>query len=409
MYRRCLAVLATCLVGALPLASSAATGKTVKIGTSVPLTGRLAAEGDLYKKGYELWAETVNAKGGIKVGNESYKVELLLYDDKSEPETATKLTDKLITQDKVDFLLATSSSGLVKSTATIAERYRKIMIAPIANAETLYKNNPKYLFGQAPRASANMASYLDMIASKKLDVKSIVIVTADDLFPLATAKGIENAAKIKGVKIAGTVKYPKASTDMSAVVSQLKALGADAVLHTSDYAEAVALVRQMKEQKVTPKLFGFQDAPGMPDFVPNLGKDAEAICGTSWWWENAPFQDQLFGSAKQFADLYRKKFKTDLVPYRPAAAAAAAEILQLAIEKAQSLDTEKVREALLNNTFETMFMPTRFGTTPDGLSQINVAGSSLVLQVQNGKPVPVFQGNTSRAPLVFPFPAWDKR
>ncbi|GAB6171632.1 amino acid ABC transporter substrate-binding protein [Paradesulfitobacterium aromaticivorans] len=412
MGKKLLAILlALVLLGAAGCSSSKQAGTTekiIKIGTSVPLTGRLAAEGALYKQGYELWSETVNKKGGIKVGGDTYQVKLFLYDDKSDPETATKLTEKLITEDKVNFLLATATSGLVQATSSIAERYKTIMVAPIANAEALYKKGYKYIFGQLPRAGDNMSTILRMAKDYKLDIKSVAIVTPDDLFPLATTEGIKKEAEKDGIK-ATVIKYPKGSTDMSTVVSQVKGINADAVFQTSDYQEVIQFIRQMKEQKVSPKLMGFQDPPGMPDFVPNLGKDAEQLLGTAWWWENVPYQDPLFGSAQEFARLYKEKYNMTTVAYRPAAAAAGAEILQLAIEKAQSLDTEKVRQALLNTTFETLLMPTQFGTTEDGLTQINVKGLPVVLQIQNGKQVVLYPEKLKNADPVFPFQPWDKR
>ena len=79
--------------------------KVLKLGASVGITGRLAKEGGYVKDGYTLWMEEVNKKGGIKVGNDRYKVEIVFYDDKSDPQTGAKLTEKLITEDKVKFIL----------------------------------------------------------------------------------------------------------------------------------------------------------------------------------------------------------------------------------------------------------------------------------------------------------------
>jgi len=92
---------------AIPLAAAPAWSaeKVLKLGASVCITGRLAKEGEYVKDGYTLWMEMVNQKGGIKVGNDKYKVEIVFYDDKSDPQTGAKLTEKLITEDKVKFIL----------------------------------------------------------------------------------------------------------------------------------------------------------------------------------------------------------------------------------------------------------------------------------------------------------------
>ena len=98
-------VLVVSLILAWNLNSAIGAEKVLKLGASVCLTGRLAKEGNYVKDGYTLWQEEVNKKGGIKVGNDNYKVEIVFYDDKSDPQTGAKLTEKLITDDKVKFIL----------------------------------------------------------------------------------------------------------------------------------------------------------------------------------------------------------------------------------------------------------------------------------------------------------------
>src|SRR5512146_2018595 len=77
----------------------------VRVGASVSLSGKLTREGHGLKEGYEFWADFMNEKGGIDIGNKKYKVKLIAYDDESNPQRAAKLTEKLITEDKVNFLL----------------------------------------------------------------------------------------------------------------------------------------------------------------------------------------------------------------------------------------------------------------------------------------------------------------
>ncbi len=77
----------------------------MKLGAAVSFSGKYAKDGQLLKKGYELWKERVNAKGGVKVGDRRYRVEIIYYDDQSDPKTTAKLVEKLITQDGVRFIL----------------------------------------------------------------------------------------------------------------------------------------------------------------------------------------------------------------------------------------------------------------------------------------------------------------
>lgn len=381
--------------------------KVIKIGASMPLTGGLSKEGNLLKQGYEFWEQYVNEKGGIKVGNDKYQVKIIMYDDGSNAQTASKLTEKLISEDKVNFLLSPYSSGLVQATSSIAEKYHIINIAPIANAESLYERGYKYIFGILPKAASNLSSIVDMIGEYKLDIKSLVVVSPDDLFPLNGAEGVKSSAEKMGLKV-DFIKYPKDSSDLSSVVSQIKAINPDAVISSAYFEGAVLLVKQMKEQKVSPKLLGFQDAPGMPDFVKTLGKDAEGIIGTAWWTPNTGWKDESFGSSEDFAKMYKEKTKTEEITYHPAAAVAGGEVLAAAIEKAGTLETEAVRKALLDLNLETFFMPVKFGETGKA-SQINIAASAIPMQIQNGKPVVIYPQKIKQAQIIFPLKPWETR
>ena len=99
-------------------AAASAQDRKVRIGASVSLSGNYAPFGALVKKGYEVWAEWINARGGIRVGGEPHKVEMIYYDDMSDTKTSAKLTEKLITADSVNVILGPYSSGIAAATIT---------------------------------------------------------------------------------------------------------------------------------------------------------------------------------------------------------------------------------------------------------------------------------------------------
>jgi len=119
----------------------------IKFGAAISLTGKLAKEGNLVKMGYELWKETVNKKGGIKIGNKYYKVDIKYYDDESDPNRAAKLVEKLITEDGIKLILGPYGSESVFSTSAIAEKYGALMVQGGAGADKLYTRGFKNLFG----------------------------------------------------------------------------------------------------------------------------------------------------------------------------------------------------------------------------------------------------------------------
>src|SRR6266581_5367970 len=116
----------------------------IKIGASLSLTGTYAKPGTYQKEGYEVCAEEVNGKGGL-LGR---KIEFVLYDDQSTPATGVKLYEKLITEDKVDAVMGPYSSPITEAVANVTEKYKKVMVSPLAATTSIFKKEPrrKYIF-----------------------------------------------------------------------------------------------------------------------------------------------------------------------------------------------------------------------------------------------------------------------
>jgi branched-chain amino acid transport system substrate-binding protein len=409
MKRVIITAVVFCLAIVLPQlveAQGSKAGNVVTFGSSVPLTGWATYEGRIVEQGYKLWQEEINKIGGLKVGTARYKVNLIVYDDKSDAQTAAKLTEKLITEDKVDFLLSPFSSTLTVATSAIAEKYKKINLAPVANAEKLYERGYKYLFGLLPPAVANVGTLLQMAKDYKFDIKSVAVVTPDDMYPLAAAEGARATAKELGFQVVDFIKYPKDASDLSTVASRLRELKPDAIIGTPYLEGSLLLAQNLYVQKVKTKMLGMPDVAAMPQFVANLGKAAEQVVSSTWWTKDIGWKDSLFGNTAHFAKLWKDKYGIEPPSGWPAAAAVGAEVLQIAIEKAGTLETEKVRETLLSLNVETVFMPVRFGKIGT-LEQINVAGKAIPLQVQNGKVLIVYPERFRQAKPIFPMSTWQ--
>ena len=112
---------------------------TIKFGATMSLTGGLAAEAKTAKDGYDFIADAINKKGGIPVGKKHYEIKIVYYDDQSNANNAVQLYDKLITQDKVDFLLGPYSSGVTLATSTEAEKYKIPMVVAHAATPAIYQ------------------------------------------------------------------------------------------------------------------------------------------------------------------------------------------------------------------------------------------------------------------------------
>ncbi len=130
--------------GAMPMSAAKA---DIKIGAPLALTGPLADEAKKQEIVWKMWLEKVNAAGGINVGDTKHKVQLVQYDYQSDGQRAAQLAEKLITDDKVDFLLAPFGSGHSKIVGTIATRYETPIIACAASSESVFDQTSGYLFG----------------------------------------------------------------------------------------------------------------------------------------------------------------------------------------------------------------------------------------------------------------------
>ncbi|MGH7320309.1 MAG: amino acid ABC transporter substrate-binding protein, partial [Candidatus Rokuibacteriota bacterium] len=256
------AFVAGALVGA---AAGGATAQTIKIGAAVALTGAVSKEGKLLKDGYDIWLERVNKQGGIPVAGKRHRVELVYYDDESNAQTGAKLTEKLITEDKVQFLLGPFSSPITMQTSVIGEKYRVITIAAMANSDAIYDRGFKYVFSVLPPATKYLKLLLEMASKLEARPKTVAIMALNNPFGLLVAQGAQEQAKALGYDVVYFEKYPAQSSDVSAFLTQIKAKNPDVILASSFFPEALLISNQSKELKLCPKFLAFTVGPALPD------------------------------------------------------------------------------------------------------------------------------------------------
>lgn len=373
--------------------------KVLKIGVALSQTGNFTREGKLMKDGYEFWRDRVNAAGGIKVGNDTYKVELVMYDDKSDTNTSVKLTEKLITDDKVNFIFGPYSSGITQATSAIAEKYRVVNFAVNANAPAIYERGFKYVFGLLPLATHYLDGVLEFAAAQNPKPQTVAITAPDNLFAAAAAEGAKAKAEALGFQVVAFEKYPMGTKDLSSLLSQIKGKSPDILLNTGFFEDGALVVAQLKDLQWSPKLLAFTIAASLPDFRRNLGADAEGIMGGEWWTPNMKYQDPFFGTARQFGDEIKARYGYEPT-YHVANAAVAGYVLQKAIEKAGSIESEKVRQALSELELDTMFGHVKFDSQGR-----NVGGRPIAFQIQNGELVEVWPEESARGKGIYPRPA----
>ena len=134
----------------------------IRIGASLAQTGEFAALGQTQLRGYQLCVKHTNDKGGV-LGR---KLELVLHDDGSNPATAVRLYEKLITQDKVDLVLGPYSSPMTEPVADVNEKYKMPMVASTAPAISIYRKGRRFIFSMVPPAEVFPEGLIDLAAKK---------------------------------------------------------------------------------------------------------------------------------------------------------------------------------------------------------------------------------------------------
>jgi branched-chain amino acid transport system substrate-binding protein len=377
-------------LASLPLPAAAQT--PIKIGASMSVTGTYAKPGSYQKEGYDVCIDELNAKGGL-LGR---KVELVIYDDQSQPATAVKLYEKLITEDKVDAVMGPYSSAVSEAVANVTEKYKKVMVAPLAATTSIYKKGRKYIFMVITPAENYLDGLIDMAAKRGL--KTVAIINEDTLFPKASAAGTAEAAKKRGMQVVLQEAYPKGNTDFSALLVKIKAANPDVIAAGTYFDDAVAITRQMKELNVNPKMFGLTVGGDLPEFYDLLKQNAEYVYGSTQWDETLPYPGQ-----KEFLAAYTKKFKHE-PSYHAAAGYAGCLIYGEAVKRAGTLDADKVREQLLK-----MEIKTAFGDYKVDADGFQVAHKMVMLQWQDGKRVVVWPDDLAGGKARYPTPEWGKR
>ena len=205
-----------------------------------------------------------------------------------------------------------------------------------------------------------------------------------------------------------TQSYPADTTDLTGILTQIKTSangGApDMVLGSGHEDEALTTLKQAKQLGVNPKLWAFTVGPALPDFITTLGGDSNDVLGSSQWTPQVKYQGtDIFGTPANFTQLYQAKF-SQAPSYQAAESAACGLAFQAAIEKAGSIDPQKVRDALAGLNITTFYGPIQFSANGE-----NNAKPMVTIQIQNGKVVTVYPSDVANATMTYPTPPLGQR
>ena len=371
------------LAASLGLSATGAMAQDViKFGAPLPLTGPLAPEAIKQQQGYDLWAEQANKAGGISVGGKKYKVEIVYADYQSNTPRAVQTTEQMITQNNVNFLFGPFGSGAAKAGSSVSEKYKVPTIAATASSSQVYDQGYKYLFGTFTPNDTLTTPLTQMVKAKAPDVKKVAILARNDLFPIAIAQEMEKSAKGNGLEVAYFEKYAIGTLDHSATLSQIKSLAPQWIFVTGYINDLLLVKKQMADQQIKATVVSMIAGPAYQEFIDAAGAGGENITSAAWWHPAAQYAGKdIFGTTANYVKLFKEKYKSE-PDYAQASASVSGALFQMAIEKAGSLDKDKVRDELAKMDVMTFFGPVKFGPT----GQINSLEPP-VFQLQGGKPV----------------------
>jgi len=378
---RKLSIIGALLTGVL-FAGHALAQDAIRVGAPLPITGPLSPEAKKQQRGYDLWAETANKAGGVKVGAKRMKVEIVYVDYQSNTPRAVQAAEKLITQDKVNFLFSPFGSGAAKAASSVSEKYQVPTIAATASSSQVYNQGYKFLFGTFTPNETLTEPLSDIVGKQASGVKRVAILARNDLFPLAIAKEMEKSAQKRGLKVVYFEKYAIGTLDHASALSQIKAHSPHWIFATGYTNDLILLRKQMADQRIEAPVVTMIAAPAYQDWIDGTGKLSENVTSAAWWHPAVRYAGKdVFGSSANYVEAFKAKYGA-LPDYAEASASAAGAILQLAIEKAGSTDKQKVRDALAAMNEMTFWGPVKFG--PNG--QITSLEPP-VFQIQGRKPV----------------------
>jgi branched-chain amino acid transport system substrate-binding protein len=387
-------LLAFAASSAVLYASSALAQDVIRIGAPLALTGALADSGKKQKLGFDLWLERVNKAGGINVGGKPHKVELVTYDYQTDGRKAGELAEKLINDDKVSFMIAPFGSGHTKITAAVAER-NGVPIVAVASSEAVHDQGFKYLFGTLAPSAGLIDAMLIKFKAAMPGLRSIAILGRDDVFPKLMADLMKGAAEKASLKVVYSGTYPIGAVDHSAALTAMRQVKPDWIYITGYSQDLILARKQMADLALKAPIVTMITGPVYKEFIDALGPLAENVTSASWWHWATPFKsDDVFGTTKEFYDAVVKATGGPEPDYVNASSAASLIVLQKAIEKAGSLDRERVRDALAHMDTMTFFGPIKFRA--DGMNETRALP---LIQIQGGKPVLIYPDELSNVPM----------
>jgi branched-chain amino acid transport system substrate-binding protein len=390
--------------------------KPIRIGFGMALTGGLAGNGKAALLAMQIWRDDVNKKGGL-LGR---PVELVFYDDQTNPSTVPGIYTKLLDVDKVDFVVSGYGTNLIAPAMPLVIERKLTFMGLFGLA-----NNEKHKYGRyfqispgGPHPTGSFSEgFFELAAKQNPRPKTVALVGADAEFPQNALVGAREHAKRLGFQVVYDKTYPPNTVDYTPIVRAIKSTNPDFVFVASYPPDSVGMLLAAQEVGLEPKLFG----GGMvglhfTTLLTRLGPKLNGIVDYGFW---VPEPTMKFPGIEAFLQKYQPEaVKAGVDPlgfYLPPWAYAMMQVLGQAIEGTKGLDQGKVADYIHAHEFDTVVGKVKFGA--DGEWQKsrtvtiqfqNIKGNDADQFKQAGKQVVVYPEELKSGKLIYPYPAARK-
>lgn len=337
----------------------------IKVGFSMALTGGVAPNGRQMLIALEIWRDDVNAKGGL-LGR---LVELVFYDDQSNPSNVPGIYQKLLSIDKVDLLIGPYATNMVAPAMPVIVSAKKTTVSLLALGVNQHFNYPQY-FSMVPAGPDGIKTfsegYFQIAAAQNPKPKTVAIISADAEFARTAADGARANAKKLGFDVIYDKSYPPPTADFTSVMRAVQAANPDIVFVASYPPDTVGIVRATNEIGYTPKMFGGTMIGLL--VTPLKAQLGPLMNGITIMESFVPAPTFKFPGLQPVLDEYGKRasgqkldpFGYGFVPF----GYSAGQILAEAVTQTKSLDHEKIAQHIRSHKFNTIAGEIAFG--PDG-------------------------------------------
>jgi branched-chain amino acid transport system substrate-binding protein len=351
-----------CVALAAMPASQAQNRKPIRVGFSIAQTGPLSSAGKSGLLALQIWRDDVNARGGL-LGR---PVELVVYDDQSNPALTPGIYTKLLDVDKVDLLVAPYATNPTAPIMPLVKQRNRLLIGNFALDANAQIRHDRY-FNNQPWVSAADSAAPYLVLCRQLGARTIAILAADAEFAQNLAHGIRGGLATHGLQPVYDENYPPATVDFSSMIRAIRAKKPDVVFVASYPSDSAAIIRAVNEIGVGSgvKLFG----GGMvglqyASIMEALGSQLNGVVNYNTW---APEKTMDFPGVRDFLARYQVRARQANVDplgfYLPPYDYAIGQLLEQAVSATRSLDHAVLAKYIRENEMKTIVGPIRYGPT----------------------------------------------